>query len=141
MLRNISYHDNQLRDEINNAVGKSYSLFERIRMGGIGSQRYLITETSKRIDELLSHGNGSNFGNIELRREGLILRFRSRLDILALIVPYKELSLLKSSSDFTLFSGADFVKLQAAHNSRLDYKFINMLVKLQAESQPSQQLN
>ena len=43
MLYNISYKDPKIEREINELVGKSYSLIENLKKGGIGSPKLFIT--------------------------------------------------------------------------------------------------
>ena len=49
MLKNVSYHDDKIKNEINNLIGKPYSFFDKIKRGGIGSSKLLITKADKEI--------------------------------------------------------------------------------------------
>ena len=53
MLKNVSYNNPKQEDEINNFVGKPFSLIERLKMKGIGSGKLLIVSASKEIENLL----------------------------------------------------------------------------------------
>ena len=134
MIRNISFNDKELKEEIIQLVGKSFSLLSRFKMGGIGSQRYVSVEASPMIQELFEHDNKTNFCNIELREKGIILHFRSRLETFGWIVPYHLLSVFKSDDSYSIYAASDFVKLKAAHNSSLNHRFIQKLLKLKNES-------
>ena len=134
MIRNISYFDKEIRDEINQTVGKPYSFLKRLKMGGIGSQRYVIYEASKDIESYIYKSHSSKFCNIELREKGIIIRFRSRLDTYAFIAPYRNLSIFKSDQSFALFIGAEFVRLKAAHNAPLNQKFVRKILQLKSEA-------
>ena len=57
MVRNISYNKKEVREEILEEVGKSYSLFKRLKLGGNGSQRYVMQEASKELEKLASLDN------------------------------------------------------------------------------------
>ena len=52
MIYNISYKDNKQIELINNSVGKPYSLTSRIKLGGVGSPKYYIKSTDKKIYSL-----------------------------------------------------------------------------------------
>ncbi len=67
MLLNVSYNDKQIRKKIETEVGKPFSLKERIELGGIGSSKLIITETSVQIHNLLILDNNRNQCNIEMR--------------------------------------------------------------------------
>jgi len=134
MLRNISYNSKELKQEIREQTGNQFSLISRLKMGGIGSQRLVLIEASPKIQELLSFDNKTNFCNIELREKGIILHFRSRLETFGWIVPYHLISIFKSENHYSIYSGADFVKLSPAHNSSLNHRFIKKLLKMKHES-------
>ena len=53
MLFNISYNDEKIRIKIDNLVGKPFSLVERLKKGGIGSGKLIITKADKEIENLL----------------------------------------------------------------------------------------
>ena len=87
MLLNVSYNDKKITEKIDNEVGKPFTLKERFAMGGIGSPKLHITETSLEIQNLLILDNNLNTCNIEMRPKGIIVRFRSLLETYGLIIP------------------------------------------------------
>ena len=127
MVRNISYHTRELKEEIDLEVGRPFSIIERIKMGGNGSQRFVIVEASKEIELLYNRDNKTNFCNIELREKGIILRFRSVQETFAWIIPYHLMSIFKDGNHISIFAGSEFVRLTPAHNSMLDNKFFRKL--------------
>ena len=133
MIRETTYNIKEVRKEIASAVGKPISLMRRIKMGGNGSQRFVIIEAFKELEELIDVDNRSRFCNIELRENGILLHFRSRLETFAWIVPFHFLSIFKSDGSLSIYAGSEFVRLQAAHNSKLNNKFINKILDLKAE--------
>ena len=42
MIYDTTHKNPKIKEAINEEVGKSYSFFSRIRMNGIGSQRFII---------------------------------------------------------------------------------------------------
>ena len=80
MLLNVSYNEPEVKEKIETAVGKPFSLRERWAMGGIGSSKLVVTTTSTDIHNLLILDNNQNTCNVELRPKGIILRFRSLLE-------------------------------------------------------------
>jgi len=133
MILETTYNYKEVREEISDAVGKPISFFKRLRMGGNGSQRLIILEAFDELDNLISLDNKSKFCNIEIREKGIILHFRSRLETYAWVVPFYLLSIFKSDNTFSIFSGVDFVRLKAAHNSLLNQKFIKKILDCKAE--------
>ena len=134
MVRNISFNSKELKEEILEKVGKSFSFLRRLKMGGVGSQRFEAIEASPLIDDLFTLDNKTNFCNIELREKGIILHFRSRLETYGWIVPYHLISVFKSENYYSIFASAEFVKLKPAHNSSLNHRFIQKLLRMKNEA-------
>lgn len=133
MIRNISYNYKEVNEEISGAVGKSFSFMKRLKIGGNGSQRYVFIEACKDIERLYEGDNKTRFCNIELREKGIILHFRARQETYVWVVPYYHMSLFKSDESFSIFSGAEFVRLKAAHSARLNHNFIKKILDLKTE--------
>ena len=133
MIRETTYSIKEVRQEITAAVGKPISFLKRLKMGGNGSQRYVIIEAFKQLEALIDVDNKSRFCNIELRENGIILHFRSRLETFAWIIPFHTLSLFKSENSLSIFSGSEFVRVRPAHNSPLSQKFIQKILTWKAE--------
>ncbi len=137
MIQNITYNLKEVKEAIKEEVGKPLSLIRRIRMGGNGSQRFVIAEAFNNLEILLGPDHGTRFCNIELRDKGIIMHFRSRLETYAWTVPYRLLSVFKTDdSSFSIFSGAEFVRLKAAHNSKLNHQFLNKMLEFKSRKQP-----
>ena len=99
MLVNTSYNDKKINQEIDTLVGAPFGFFERIKMGGVGSPQMRIRTASKEILFLLNKNKNRNVANIELRPQGIIVRFHSRLENYSLVIPYFKLSLFKGEKD------------------------------------------
>ena len=127
MLYNISYKDPKTEREINELVGKSYSLIENLKKGGIGSPKLFITRCSAAIYDLLHVNNTVKFCNIELRPKGIIIGFQSRLDVYALVIPYYKLVLFKPGNSITFHIDHHYISIDYSKNSKGVQKFINKL--------------
>ena len=127
MLYNISYKDPKIEREINELVGKSYSLIENLKKGGIGSPKLFITRCSAAIYGLLHVNNTVKFCNIELRPKGIIIGFQSRLDVYALVIPYYKLVLFKPGNTITFHIDHHYISIDYSKNSKGVQKFINKL--------------
>lgn len=99
MLSNVSYNNKAQREEIDNLVGKPFTLMNRLKLGGVGSPKLHVVSSSKEIDSLLVLDHNENTCNIELRPNGIILRFRSLLETYGLIIPYYKLTVFKGTGD------------------------------------------
>ena len=132
MIYNISYKDNKQIELINNSVGKPYSLIDKIKLGGVGSPKYYIKSSDKKIDSLLILDNNDNTCNIEMRPKGIIIRFRSLLETYALIIPYFKLSIFKPTGDtYSIHSGENkIIIFTKTENKR---KFIKRVLEQKAK--------
>ena len=134
MLLNVSYNEPEVKEKIETAVGKPFSLKERWAKGGIGSSKLLITQTSIDIHNLLILDNNQNTCNIELRPKGIILRFRSLLETYALIIPYYKLTLYKGKAkEYSIYKDKQFVKVLA--DTKATFKFFSKLSKEKIDNQ------
>ena len=114
MLLNISYNDPKQKKEIDNIVGKPFSLQNRWKMGGIGSGKLFINSSSIEIHNLLILDNNINTCNIEMRPKGVIVRFRSLLETYGLIIPYFKLKLYKGKSKiYSIYKDQYYIKVKA----------------------------
>ena len=76
-------------------VGKPFGLFKRIKEGGVGSGKLLITKADKDIENSLILDHNLNYCNIEMRPNGIIVYFRVLLETYALVIPYYKLVMFK----------------------------------------------
>ena len=132
MLVNDSYNHKEVNRKVIKAVGKPYGLLERLKMKGIGSPRMHIVESSPQIDLLLKLDNNANWCFIEMRPEGIILRFRSLLETYALVIPYWKLVLYKTdASVYTFYKDEFFIRVTVSLPG--EHKFVKRITALKAE--------
>ena len=113
MLRNVSYKNEKQELEINELVGKPFGLFKRIKEGGVGSGKLLITKADKEIENLLILDHNLNYCNIEMRPKGIIVYFRVLLETYALVIPFYKLVIFKvDSEEYTLNIDQKFLKIK-----------------------------
>ena len=133
MLKNISYNNLNDIDEINILVGKPYSFLEKIKRGGVGSNKLLITKADKVIENLLILDQNINNCNIEIRSSGIIIYFRSLLETYGLIIPYYKLVIFKvSENEYTFNVDSKFVKIKT--KSEKDHVFIRKIMEEKAKN-------
>nr|WP_297912466.1 hypothetical protein [uncultured Allomuricauda sp.] len=136
MLLNVSYNDKKITEKIDTAVGKPFTLKERWAMGGIGSPKLHITETSLEIQNLLVLDNNINTCNIEMRPKGIILRFRSLLETYALVIPYFKLTLYKGDfAVYSIYRDSYFIKVRS--DTKAIQKFFKKILDYKADNTPT----
>ncbi len=134
MLLNVSYDDPKVKEKIDAAVGKPFSLKERWVKGGIGSPKLVINQSSIDIHNLLVLDNNLNTCNLELRPKGIILRFRSLLETFAFVIPYHKLGLYKGKAkEYSIYKDKQFVKVVA--DTKASFKFFSKISSEKAANQ------
>jgi hypothetical protein len=134
MLLNVSYNDPKIKEKIDTAVGKPFTLKERWAKGGVGSSKLIISQTSIEIHNLLVLDNNRNTCNIELRPQGITLRFRSLLETYALVIPYYKLTLYKGKAqEYSIYKDKQFVKVVA--DTKATFKFFSKISAEKANNQ------
>jgi hypothetical protein len=135
MLLNVSYNDREISQKIDRELGKPFTLRERFRMGGIGSPKLILKETSLQISNLMNLDNNRNVCNIEMRPKGIIIGFRSRLDVYNLIVPYYKLVIFKGESEtYTLYKDHHFFRIMAKPQDKSVHRFIKKILEAKAKA-------
>ena len=118
MLLNISYNDPKQKKEIDDIVGKPFSLQNRLKMRGIGSGKLVISSASIEIHNLLILDNNINTCSIEMRPMGVIVHFRSLLETYGLVIPYFKLKLYKGKSKiYSIYKDQYYIKVKAEKSS------------------------
>ena len=136
MLLNVSYTDKNITRKVDEAVGKPFPLRERFAMGGIGSPKLHITETSVEIQSLLILDNNRNTCNIEIRPKGIIVRFRSLLETYGLIIPYYKLKLYKGERAIhSIYMDHHFIKVKS--DTQAIQRFFKKLLDHKADNMPT----
>ena len=132
MLRNVSYKNEKQQNEINEFVGKPFSLLERLKQNGIGSGKLIIIKASKEIENLLILDQNINQCNIERRPKGIIIYFRVLLETYALIIPYYKLVIFKVDGDVYTFH-IDHRMVKTKLNNKKDHEFIKNILDKKAD--------
>lgn len=127
MILNISHNKQDVREEINEKVGKAFSIFKRIRLGGNRSQNFVISEASNKLRNFIHIDNETNLCNIELRAHGILLYFRPKTEAYVWVVPYYLLNIFKNDTHISLFAEGEFVRLMPEHNAALNIRFLQKL--------------
>ncbi len=137
MLLQVSYNDKEITRKIDTELGKPFTIRERFKMGGIGSPKLILNETSIQISNLMNLDNNRNVCNIELRPKGIIVGFRSRLNSYALIIPYYKLVLYKGKAEeYSIYKDNYFFKFEARANDKSVHNFMKKLMEAKNAATP-----
>ncbi len=133
MLVNVSYNNKEITRKVDDEVGKPFTLKERLTLGGIGSPKLFMTETSSEIHNLLILDNNRDSCNIEMRPKGIILRFRSLLETFALVIPYYKLTIYKGDIGiYSIYKDHYFIKVKA--DTKAIQKYFRKILDYKADN-------
>ncbi|WP_282054584.1 hypothetical protein [Maribacter luteus] len=136
MLLNVSYNRIEITEKIDREVGKPFTLKERWAMGGIGSPKLFITETSLEIRNLLILDNNLDCCNIELRPKGIIVGFRSLLESYALVIPFYKLSIYKGDlAVYSIYRDHHYIKVRS--DTKAIQKFFKKILDYRTDNKPT----
>lgn len=136
MLVNVSYNNKEITRRGDTEVGVPFTLKERWAMGGIGSPKLFITETSIEIRNLLILDNNTDTCNIEIRPKGIIVRFRSLLETFALVIPYYKLVIYKGNfAMYSIYRDHYYIKVKS--DTKAIQKFFRKILDYKADNTPT----
>lgn len=110
MLYNVSNNDRSIREEINELVGASFSLYNRIKLKGIGSPKLDILSSSENIAKKLNVDSYTNRAYAELRPKGVCIYFRSMLETFVLVIPHYRLTIYNNSGKMKVYSDSGWME-------------------------------
>jgi len=126
MIINTSYTDKKITKQINEAVGRPFSLIDRIRLGGIGSRRMAISDISNNYKKYLNADHYISNANIELRPKGILIHFRHKLQAYTWLMPFSRL-LIDYNKALKINADGDYIEF----SKDLDQRFIEKVIRHQ----------
>lgn len=136
MLVNVSYNNKEITRKVDKEVGKPFTLKERFALKGIGSPKLFITESSSGIRDLLLLDNNLDSCNIEMRPNGIIVRFRSLLETFALVIPYYKLTIYKGDfAVYSIFKDHHFIKVRS--DTKAIQNYFRKILDYKADNAPT----
>lgn len=113
-------------------VGKSFSILERIKQGGIGSSRFIIESISPKLDLGKLKSAEIDYGNIELRPKGIIVHYTRILERFSWIIPYYSL-VIYNAQFFSIHANGNYMQFLKNKNYTDNKKFIHKMMGLKID--------
>lgn len=132
MIFNTTYNNQDYDDESALLVGKKFSIFKRIKLGGIGSGRLIIEKTSPKLNIGKLKFSEIDYGNIELRPKGVIIHYTRKLERFSWVIPYYRL-VIYNARFFSIHANGNFIQFLKNKNYNENKKFINRMVQLKID--------
>jgi hypothetical protein len=102
-------------------------LWERIKQGGIGSGRFMIHEISPKLKLGKLKFSEVDYGNMELRPEGIIVHYTQKNERFAWVIPYYRL-VIYSTEVFSIHADGNFIQFLKNKNYKENKKFIRKMM-------------
>ena len=127
MIFNSTYTDKEKEIEVEKLIGKKYSLFNSIRLNGVGSKRLIIEETSPKFKKIIIQKNDLIYSNVELRHKGIIVYIAEGLNRFSWVIPYHQLVVYKTPN-YSIHSDGNFIRFNNDLNIEENLKFFKKLI-------------
>ena len=132
MILNTTYSNKENSELINDLVGKPFSLLNAIKLGGIGSKRIIIKDTSPNMSTYLNLVSDINYANIELRPGGILIRINRGLDNFTWIIPYYHLVIYKTDGS-SIHAQGKYIRFINNILFKENKKFFNKLLDMKIQ--------
>lgn len=109
-IYNLSYNDKERFGEVYALLGKPFGFFKSISMGGTGSPGLRLHHAPQEIMTIIDHTRDRVYCNIEIFPNGILFRFRSRLENYGLPIRFPEIEAIRIT-DQSKIPGKDLYTL------------------------------
>ena len=133
MLYETTYRNTEITDLINDCLGFPYNFFQSIKIGGIGSKRMIIEDVSYNMRNVINRTSDINYGNIELRPNGIIVMINKGLKNFTWAIPFHQLVIYKTDG-LSIHAQGKYIRFKDNKLFKENSKFINKLLQLKSES-------
>ena len=127
MILNTTHHNPDHKQIIADLVGQPFSLVQKLKMKGVGSKRMIIDEVSPNMQSLMNTVSDINYGSIELRPKGVLVRITKGLKSFTWIIPYYQLVIYKTNGS-SLHAQGRFVHFRNSKTFKENKKFFDKLL-------------
>ena len=129
VIIDTTYSNKSNEQLINDLVGKPYSFIEAFKMKGIGSKRMIIDDASPNFKLYLNTISDSNYANLELRPNGVLVRINKGLKNFTWVIPYYHLVLYKVNGS-SIHAQGKFVHFRNNKTFKENKSFFDKLLNL-----------
>lgn len=132
MIYNTTHRNKDAESFFNDLLGKGFSFIQSIKMGGTGSKRMIIDEIGPGFQKYMNTVSDINYGNIELRKQGIIVHINKGLQTFSWAIPFYQLHTYKTSG-FSIHAHGNFVRFKNNKLFKENRKFIDKVIDLKIE--------
>ena len=139
MIYETTHRNKEAKSTFKDLLGSPYSFFEAIKKGGVGSKRMMIDSVSPTFLKYTNSISDINYGNIEIRRKGILVHINKGLKNYSWAIPFYQLHTYKTNG-FSIHAQGNFVKFKNNKLLQENKKFIDKVTDLKIENDNLYQL-
>lgn len=133
MIYDTTYQNKEAKELINDCLGAPYSLLQSLKMGGVGSKRMMIEDVSHNMRNVINRTADINYGNIELRPNGILVMINKGLKNFTWAIPFRQLVVYKTDG-LSIHAQGKYIRFKGNKLYRENAKFLNKMLRLKSES-------
>ncbi len=133
VIFNTTHTDKEAKAAIKDLVGDSYSFIESIKMKGVGSKRMVVEDVSVRFKNILNSVSDINYGNIEIRKKGILVHITKGLKNYSWAIPFYQLHIY-NTNNYSIHAQGNFVRFKSNRLLKENKKFLDRLLDLKIKS-------
>ena len=134
MIFTTTHTNIEAKELTNDLIGLPFTFLQSLKMGGVGSKRMIIEETSQNFHQYINKISDINYANIELRPEGIIVLLNKGLNNFNWIIPYRQLVIYKTDR-LSIHAQGKYICFKNNILFKENKKFISKMINLKAINQ------
>ncbi len=127
MILNTTKYNKKHKQILNDLVGKPFSFLESLKMKGVGSKRMIIGEVSPNLITYMNTVSDINYGNIELRKHGILIFINKGLKNFTWAIPYYHLVMYKTNGA-SIHAQGKFIHFKNTKTFKENKRFFNKML-------------
>ena len=127
MILNTTHHNKDHKQIIDDLVGASFSLVQKLKMHGVGSKRMIVDEVSPNMQSMINEVSDINYANIELRPRGILIMITKGHKNFTWIIPYYQLVIYKINGS-SIHAQGRYIHLRNNRMFRENKKFFDKML-------------
>lgn len=132
MLYNTTHTNKETVRAIDQMVGKPYGFFESLKLKGTGSKRMIVDEVSPNLKSVINAVDDINYGNIELRPQGILIHMTKGHKNFTWAIPYYQLVIYKINGS-SIHAQGKFVHFRNNKTFKENKKFFDKLLDIKVK--------
>lgn len=132
MILETTYKSKNNKELIDDLIGSSFSLMDILKLRGIGSKRMVIDEVSPNLQGYLNTVTDVNYGNIELRPNGVLIAINKGLKNFIWVIPYYQFNFYKTNG-VSIHAQGRFVHFKNNRTLKENKAFFDKMIKFKVE--------